>query len=125
MTQSSHAASILAICRQPPYGKALGREGLEAVLAAAAMEQTPDLLFLGDGVFQLLDNQAPQSIEQKSLRRNLLALPMFDVEKIHACERSLQERGLTPEQVQLPGIELELLKNPGAFIARYQSVLSF
>ncbi|QFT54669.1 sulfurtransferase complex subunit TusC [Microbulbifer sp. THAF38] len=115
----------LALCRAAPYGSALAREGIEAVLASAAMEQEIDLLFLGDGIFQLLDNQAPEAIEQKSLRRNLMALPMFGVEQLYVCQRSLEERGIGPDLIQIPGAEVTLVGNPGELIAPYQCVLSF
>ncbi|MGL6162100.1 sulfurtransferase complex subunit TusC [Microbulbifer sp.] len=119
------AKRLLALCRQAPYGNALAREGLEAVLAAAAMDQAADLLFLADGVFQLLDGQRAEAIEQKSLRRNLRALPMFGVESIHVCQRSLLERGLDAGQLQIPGARLKLIADTGSFIAGYDSVLSF
>lgn len=120
----SQRKSILAICRHAPYGSALAREGLEAVLACAAMDQIPEVLLINDGVFLLLEQDA-QQIHEKSLRRNLTALPMFGVETLHLCERSLQERGIDPAHVSIPGADLKLLQNPGAFIADFDQVLSF
>ncbi|GAA5523656.1 protein TusC [Microbulbifer aestuariivivens] len=115
----------LILCRRAPYGSALAREGLEAALASAAMDQIPDLLFSGDGIFQLLDNQAPEEIQQKSLLRNLQALPLFGVERIHICQQSLNRRGIGVDAIALPGLELTLVEDTGALIARYQHVLSF
>ncbi|WP_444922735.1 sulfurtransferase complex subunit TusC [Microbulbifer sp. DLAB2-AF] len=115
----------LTLCRAAPYGSALAREGIEAVLASAAMEQDVDLLFLGDGVFQLLGNQAPEAIEQKNLYRNLMALPMFGVEQLYVCQHSLEQRGIHPDQIQIPGAEISLITKPGKLIAAYQCVLSF
>ncbi|MCX2779334.1 sulfurtransferase complex subunit TusC [Microbulbifer thermotolerans] len=117
--------STLALCRQPPYGNALAREGLEAVLAAAAMDLVPDLLFLSDGVFQLLDNQSPAEIHQKSLQRNLQALPMFGIEQIFVCGRSLIERGISADQITIPGVEVHQVQDTGKLIAAYDTVLSF
>lgn len=115
----------LALCRQAPYGSALAREGLEAVLAAAAMDQAPEILFLHDGVFQLLGGQEAQAIEQKNLLRNLQALPMFGVETIHVCEASLMERGIDASKIDIPGAEIKLVADTGGFIAGFDSVLSF
>jgi len=117
--------TTLALCRTAPYGSALAREGLEAVLASCAMEQQVDLLFLSDGVFQLVDNQSAGEILQKNLRRNLLALPMFGLEQLFVCSKSLAERGIAPEQVQVPGIIVKVIEHPGSLIASYQCVLSF
>ncbi|MFS1523352.1 sulfurtransferase complex subunit TusC [Microbulbifer sp. 2304DJ12-6] len=117
--------STIALCRTPPYGSAIAREGLEAVLTSAAMEQEIDLLFLGDGIFQLLDHQSPEEIGQKSLRRNLLALPMFGIEQILVCHKSLRDRTITLDQVQIPGVEVKTIREPGTLIAAYHCVLSF
>ncbi|MDP5211029.1 sulfurtransferase complex subunit TusC [Microbulbifer sp. 2205BS26-8] len=117
--------STIALLRTPPYGSTIAREGLEAVLASAAMEQEIDLLFLGDGIFQLLDHQSPMEIGQKSLRRNLLALPVFGIEQIFVCHKSLRDRTIAPDQVQIPGVEVKAIRQPGALIAAYQCVLSF
>jgi len=119
------AKRTLALCRQAPYGSALAREGLEAVLAAAAMDRAPELLFLCDGIFQLLDNQEPGAIDQKSLRRNLQALPMFGVETIHVCERSLMERGVDTGQITIAGVDIQRVDDTGGFIAAFDTVLSF
>ncbi|MEW5249853.1 sulfurtransferase complex subunit TusC [Microbulbifer discodermiae] len=116
---------LLALCRQAPYGNALAREGLEAVLAAAAMEQAPDLLFSGDGVFQLLPQQSPQAIGQKSLQRNLQALPMFGIERVYVCNKSLAKRHLSIEQLAREQFEIVPVADSGAFIRNYDSVMNF
>lgn len=118
------ARSILAICRHAPYGNALAREGLEAILACAAMDQAPEVLFINDGVFQLLE-QSPANINEKNLRKNLQALPMFGVETLYLCQHSLEARGINPESLDIPGATLKLLQNPGEFIADFDQVLSF
>ncbi|MFV8782769.1 sulfurtransferase complex subunit TusC [Microbulbifer sp. SA54] len=116
--------NTLALCRQAPYGNALAREGLEAVLAAAAMDQAPAVLFFGDGVFQLLQ-QNPQAIAEKNLRRNIQALPMFGVETLHVCKSSLQTRGIAPDAIAIPGADIELVEDCGSFIRNFDHVLSF
>ncbi|WP_043317921.1 sulfurtransferase complex subunit TusC [Microbulbifer sp. HZ11] len=116
--------SILALCRHAPYGTTFAREGLEAVLACAAMDQIPEVLFINDGVYQLLA-QNPQAIAEKSLYRNLQALPMFGVERIYICQRSATERGLALSQLQLTGADVQLLEDPGSLIRRFDQVLSF
>lgn len=78
-----------------------------------------------DGVFQLTGNQSPADIHQKSLLRNLQALPIFDVERIYVCERSLAERGIESGQIAIPGVEVKLVRDTGSLIAGYDTVLSF
>lgn len=52
---------------QPPFGSATSREGLDALLAASTFCQEEEILilFLNDGVFNLLKNQQPAEILQK------------------------------------------------------------
>ncbi|MFI2809828.1 MULTISPECIES: sulfurtransferase complex subunit TusC [unclassified Microbulbifer] len=119
------ARRTLALCRQAPYGNALAREGLEAVLAASALEQAPDLLFCGDGVFQLVPGQQPAGIDQKSLQRNLQALPIFDIERAFVCQRSLAQRGLSLDDLAKDGPALHPVADTGRLIAGYDTVLSF
>lgn len=116
--------NTLALCRQAPYGNALAREGLEAILAAAAMDQAPAVLFFGDGVFQLAA-QKPEAIGEKNLRRNIQALPMFGVETLHICKASLQQRGIEADAIQIPGADIELVEDCGSFIRSFDHVLSF
>ena len=116
---------VLALYRQAPYGNALAREGLEAVLAAAAMDQMADLLFCGDGVFQLLPDQSPIDIQQKSLQRNLQALPVFGIEQAFVCSKSLAQRGLNLDSLVRGQLSLTAIDDSAALIASYDSVLSF
>ena len=46
---------------QPPFGTATSREGLDALLAASAFCDEDDILiiFLDDGVFNLLEGATP------------------------------------------------------------------
>jgi tRNA 2-thiouridine synthesizing protein C len=99
--------SILVIQRTAPYGSSLGREGLDYVLTSAAYDQNISLLFLGDGVFQLLKNQQSKNIELKSQLSALEVLPMYDIEKLYITEEDLSERNLTQGQL---GIKVNIIK---------------
>lgn len=85
--------SLLIITRQPP-GRHAAREALDVALAAAAFGVPVGLLFMDDGVLQLLKGQDAGQLKQKSLPANLQALELFGVEEIMACSHSLAERGL-------------------------------
>lgn len=96
---------LLFVCRHAPYGRGIAREGLDAILAAAAYGQDIGVLFIDDGVFQLLPNQAPGALPQKNLAANLSALPLYDVERLYVHSESLQERGLKLESLNLEGLD--------------------
>lgn len=76
--------SLLFVCRHAPYGNSLAREALEAILAAGSFEQNVSVLFMDDGVLQLITGQQPDAIEQKNHESMLNALPMYDVERLYA-----------------------------------------
>lgn len=95
-------SSMLIISRQGPWSGPSAREALDIALAGGAFELPLGLLFLDDGVFQLAAAQQPAAIEQKNLSANLQALPMFGVDTLYACARSLDERGLYAGSLALP-----------------------
>ena len=116
--------SFLIINRRAPYASNHAREGLDAALTAAVFEQPVAMLFLSDGVYQLLENQNPSSIGQKNLSANLQVLPMYDIEKLYVCEQALAERGLSKAQLVVP---VEVLDADGinALIKQQHRVLTF
>lgn len=98
--------SLLIITRQPPARMA-AREALDLALAAAAFGVPTGLLFMDDGVLQLLKGQDAAQISRKSLAANLQALPMFGVEDVMVCQHSMGERGLSSEQCLLDARPVE------------------
>ena len=99
--------SMLIISRQAPWAGTAAREALDIVLAGGAFDLPLGLLFLDDGVFQLVAGQQPAALQQKDLSANLQALPMFGVEELFVCSRSLAERGLDTTRLVLPAQPLE------------------
>ncbi|WP_111640820.1 sulfurtransferase complex subunit TusC [Marinimicrobium alkaliphilum] len=116
---------LLFINRHSPYGESVARDALDAVMTAAAYDQHISLLFLDDGVFQLLVGQAPGSIAQKSLGASLPALPLYEVEDIYVHLGSLQARGLSPEDLILESVTLLDDAAVQALRARQDHILSF
>ncbi|MBB2496301.1 sulfurtransferase complex subunit TusC [Aquipseudomonas ullengensis] len=115
--------SLLIISRQAPWAGPSAREALDIALAGGAFDLPLGLLFLDDGVFQLLPDQQPGALQQKDLTANLQALPMFGVEALYVASRSLSERGLAEQPLALPvesldDTELTLL------IDRYDQVIT-
>ncbi|MDH4560630.1 sulfurtransferase complex subunit TusC [Pseudomonas sp. BN411] len=115
--------SMLIISRQGPWSGPGAREALDIALAGGAFDLPLGLLFLDDGVFQLVANQQPTTLEQKDLTANLQALPLFGVESLYVSKRSLQERGLEGATLKLA---VEVLDDSAltALIDRYDQVLT-
>lgn len=92
----------LIICRRPPYGESFAREALDVALAAAAFDQPIALLFLGDGVAQLLNTQDSAGIGEKSFEKQLSALPLYDIDSLYVDESALKQRGFSAMDLSLP-----------------------
>ena len=97
---------ILIVCRQAPYGSSLARESLELALAAAVFEQDLALLFIGDGVLQLLGEQHSDGIGQKSQLKLASALPLYDVSEVYVDAQALRDRALELHELAIPATAL-------------------
>jgi len=93
---------LLIVMRRPPYGDSSAKDSLDLALASAVFDQEVTLLFMGDGVFQLLQSQAPDAIHQKSLAATLGALALYGIEKCYASREALEQRGLQESQLVVP-----------------------
>ena len=92
------AKTILFILQRAPYGKSATREALDAALAAAAFEQNVQILFTGDGAWNLLQEQNASSINSKDTSKMLQALDYYDISDVFVDDISLQERGISAMQ---------------------------
>ena len=86
--------------RKAPYGTIYALESLEVVLIAAAFDQDVSLVFADDGVYQLTNNQSTDGIGVKNFSPTYSALGDYDINKIYIEKESLEERGLTLEDLQ-------------------------
>lgn len=88
------------INRKAPYGTVYALESLEVVLIGAAFEQEVALVFMDDGVFQLTKGQDTSGSGMKDFSPTYRALGDYDINKIFICKQSLEERGLTLDDLQ-------------------------
>ncbi len=93
---------LTLISRHSPYGSVTAREALDVALASAAFDMQVSLVFLGDGVFQLCQNQQPNELGLKNLSSNLQALELFGVEAFYVLDSDLCARGLEADSLCLP-----------------------
>lgn len=115
---------FLYVNRRQPHGTVYALESLETVLIGAAFDQDVSVLFIDDGVFQLKKEQAPESIDVKNFSKTYRALEMYDVEKLFVEKESLEERGLTENDLL---VDVEVI--PGAsvkeLVDQHDVILSF
>ncbi|MEJ2533872.1 MAG: sulfurtransferase complex subunit TusC [Halioglobus sp.] len=94
--------TLLVIVRQSPYGSSLARASLDTALAAAALDQPVSLLFLGDGVLQLLPDQHSEAIGVKNIGRLLGSLPLYDIESVYIDAGAAARYQLDTKDLVLP-----------------------
>ena len=96
----SETKKFMYINRKAPYGTIYAWESLEVVLIGAAFEQDVSLAFLDDGVFQLTRGQDTKGVGMKNFSPTYAALGDYEVTKIYVEKESLEERGLTIDDLQ-------------------------
>jgi tRNA 2-thiouridine synthesizing protein C len=90
---------FLYVNRKAPYGTIYALESLEVVLIGAAFEQDVSLAFLDDGVYQITKGQDTEGVGMKNFSPTYSALGDYEVTKIYVDKESLEERGLTVEDL--------------------------
>ncbi len=84
--------NYLCIFSHAPYSGYHALESLELALAISSFEQSVSLLFVGDGVRQLLvGTQAPAGY--KEFTKAYLGLSLFGIEAVYATQASLDAIG--------------------------------
>lgn len=100
---------FMYINRKAPYGTIYALESLEVVLIAAAFDQDVSLVFIDDGVYELVKGQKTEGIGVKNFSPTYRALEGYDVEKLYVEKESLEARGLTLADLLVP---VEVLSGP-------------
>ena len=114
---------ILFLLRSAPYAGSRAYETLEALLVAAVFDQQVSVLFTDDGVYQLLKEQDPSGIESRSVGAGLKSLSTYDVERVFASAQSLEARGVSMNDIDLPLDTLDA-DQISALIADQDAVIS-
>ncbi|NTV07968.1 MAG: sulfurtransferase complex subunit TusC [Chlorobium limicola] len=87
------------VMRHAPHGTIYTYEGLEMILIMAAYEQDLSVVFIGDGIYSLKKNQDTAGIGIKGFAKTFMALDGYDVEKLYVDRISLEERGLSEDDL--------------------------
>ncbi len=97
----NHQESLLIINRHSPYGSKLARESLNIALSSSVFSLPTSLIFCDDGIFQLLDHQDTENIDQANLAASLQALEMYDIKHCYVLDESLQTRHIEIDMLKL------------------------
>jgi tRNA 2-thiouridine synthesizing protein C len=99
MSEEQDIKKIMHVMRRAPHGSIYTYEGLEMILIMAAYEQDLSVAFIGDGVYALKKDQDTAGIGIKGFSKTFMALDGYDVEKLYVDKPSLEERGLTEDDL--------------------------
>ena len=127
MEEEGVIKKFLYVNRKAPYGSIYALESLEVVLIGAAFEQDVSLAFIDDGVYQLKKNQktsVSDGIGVKDFSKTYRALEGYDVEKLYVDKKSMEERGLTTDDLL---VEVEIFDDTqmAELMEQQDVVLSF
>jgi tRNA 2-thiouridine synthesizing protein C len=115
---------FMFVNRKAPYGTVYALEGLEVVLISAAFDQDVSLVFLDDGVYELVKGQNTKGIEVKNFSPTYRALEGYDIEKLYVERESLAARGLTEENLIVP-VEVLSASELSELMGQQDVVISF
>lgn len=87
-------SQITFVFSSAPHATSQGREGIDAVLATSALCDDISVLFIGDGVAQLIKGQNTKHIGTKDYAPMLKLFDLYDIENVYVCQQSLQNMGL-------------------------------
>ena len=99
---------IMHVMREAPHGTIYTYEGLEMILIMAAYDQDISVAFIDDGVYALKKGQNTEGIEMKGFAKTFGALDGYDVEKLYVDLISLEERGMTEDDLV---VDVEILSS--------------
>ncbi|WJG11176.1 sulfurtransferase complex subunit TusC [Aliiglaciecola sp. LCG003] len=115
-------SSLAIINRSSPYKGQAGQESVDLALAAATFGQVVSVFFVDDGVFQLLKEQTPQTIESKHFAKSFGAFEFYDIENIYVCQKSLAARNISREQLLIEATPIDS-EQFNALISQHSGVL--
>ncbi len=115
---------FMYVNRRAPHGTIYAQESLEVVLVGAAFDQDVSIVFIDDGVYQIRKDQDTSAIGTKNFSKTFRALEMYDVEKIYVEKESMQARGLTENDLNVP-VEVKTSEEIGRLMEEQDVILSF
>ena len=96
----SETKKFMYVNRKAPYGTIYAWESLEVVLIGAAFEQDVSVAFIDDGVYELTKGQDTAAGGFKNFSPTYAALGDYEVTQIYVEKESMEERGLTLDDLQ-------------------------
>ena len=90
---------FMIVNHRPPHGTLHAWESLDLTLTAAAFEQEVSVVFLDDGVYQLLAGQDTGQIDIKNFAPAFRAFKDHDIHHVYVEAEALSRRGLSTDDL--------------------------
>jgi tRNA 2-thiouridine synthesizing protein C len=123
-TSGPKVKKFMFVNRKAPYGTIYALESLEVVLITATFDQDVSLVFIDDGVYELVKGQQTKDIGIKNFSPSYRALDGYDVEKLYVDQASLAQRGLSEKDLLVPVAVLDA-QQMGQLMQQQDVILSF
>ncbi len=95
----SEVKNFMYLNRRAPYGTIYAWESLEVVLIGAAFDQKVSLMFVDDGVYQLVKGSDTSTSDMKNFMPTYRTLGDYGVRHMYVDQASLAARGLTADDL--------------------------
>lgn len=95
----SDIKKFMYLNRRAPYGTIYAWESLEVVLIGAAFDQEVSLMFVDDGVYQLVKGSNTSESDMKNFMPTYRTLGDYGVRHMYVDQASLEARGLTADDL--------------------------
>lgn len=115
---------FMFVNRKAPYGTVYALESLEVVLITATFDQDVSLVFIDDGVYELVKGQQTKGIGIKNFSPSYRALEGYDIEKLYVERASLEQRGLSEADLLVP-VQMLDTAEMGALMQQQDVILNF
>ncbi len=87
------------VISQAAFSGASFKEAIDLALVTAAFDQKITLIFVDEGIFNLIANQNATPIADITHTDILNGLEYYDIDEIWVEKESLQQAGVSPEQL--------------------------
>ncbi len=122
--ETTKPSAVLLVIKSPLYGSGKASEGLRVATAMIAMDVLPQILFVDEGVYCLLKNQAPEAAGLTSPAERLKAIS--DLVGINALSDSLAIRNVKQDDLESDySVKTLTLDEAANLFAQSGSVISF
>lgn len=85
---------LCCLIHTAPYHSSRTAEALDFILAASTMTEQLSVIFINNGIWQLLQRQQPDHIKLKAYTRGFAALPEFGIDNIYLDDSALVQSQL-------------------------------